>query len=477
MYIYELPFDINKKLCRLLDNDDIWKDLAGRMNYSAFDVNEIEQTAKRQTTSPTSLLLIRWGQFNHRAEELLVLLYRMKHFPAMSCLIPVVDKKFQKLANKHDICGAGNTAPLEENLKRHKTATKSESIPLPVMLIENKGQVKDAHMVPLPVSNTNGRTTTAESSTDVSMDAGPVEDELMKTTIPVMQYRDLEEATGNWSQNNLLGRGGFGQVYKGEWKLLPVAVKVLSSKDNHKELIRELTSDQFRHDNILPLYGYSVGGPKVCLVYQLMTGGSLDHRLKCTTYHPPLTWCQRYMIAQGVARGLSYLHTMCRPPLIHGDIKPANILLDQCTMPKIGDFGLARRGTHADRPLLVSKIHGTRPYIPNEYLRSHRISPAVDVFSYGVVLFEMATVQKPLDPDRRKELLSDYMHSKAQQQGFDMATLEDAKLINTAESFPLLCRAVIRLGLACAWQESARSPAMPDVYAALRAMPVPEDWL
>lgn len=99
-----------------------------------------------------------------------------------------------------------------------------------------------------------------------------------------------------------------------------------------------------RHDNILPLYGYSLGGDFPCLVYQFMPNGSLEDRLLCRQGTYPLNWEQRFNIARGTARGLQFLHTMGDKPLIHGDIKSANILLDKNFEPKIGDFGLAREG-------------------------------------------------------------------------------------------------------------------------------------
>ncbi|KPJ08945.1 Serine/threonine-protein kinase pelle [Papilio machaon] len=325
MYIYELPFEVNKELCRLLDNDEEWKELAGvHMRYSPFDVNEIEREAKHKLSSPTAQLFIKWGQLNHRVEELFILLYRMKHVPALRCLVPVVDSRFHRLLSKHDI-------------------TRS------------------------------------------------------------IKSKNADD---------------------GVWKQSAVAVKRLLNSDssNNRELIGEMCLNQYRHDNILPLYGYSLGGPEACLVYQYMSGGSLEKRLRCRTGHPPLTWPQRYKIAHGVARGLQYLHTMEGTPLIHGDIKPGNILLDQCIMPKIGDFGLARKGPYGeDRThMKVSRVHGTRPYLPDEYLRSHYLSPAVDVFSYGVVMLELATALPVMDRTRTVQLLRDYVIQLQNRPAFDL---------------------------------------------------------
>ncbi|CAD0205546.1 unnamed protein product [Chrysodeixis includens] len=486
MYIYELPFEINKELCRLLDIEDYWKELAGnQMKYSAFDVTDMEQTARRLAVSPTNQLFTRWGQLNHRVEELFILLYRMKHMPALDCLKPVVNTDFHKLLSKHRSSSSvkeKNTAIVKDNSYK-KSSQKSDgnfgSIPLPVMLIE-----KGAHLpASSGIQDNNSPSPNYETSTDISKsssthgDKGNEDDEIMKnvSAIPRMSYDELREATDNWADRNLLGRGGFGQVFKGEWKHLPVAVKRLrDNNDRNKELIREMCLNQYRHDNILPLYGYSLGGPEACLVYQLMSGGSLEQRLRVKTHHPPLTWSQRYNISHGVARGLQFLHNMAGTPLIHGDIKPANILLDTCLMPKIGDFGLARKGPYGeDRThVKVSRVYGTKPYLPDEYLRSRCLSPAVDVYSYGVVMVEMATALVAIDRARPEPLLSAYIHHQ-NRLGIDMASLEDPVLRGTAHSYPALCRAFVSIGLHCTKFQRHERPTMLEVYKKLNDMDVP----
>ncbi|GBP32555.1 hypothetical protein EVAR_23967_1 [Eumeta japonica] len=439
---------------------------------------EIEQESKRHATSPTNKLMLRWGQLNHRVEELFVLLYKMKHVPAMRCLESKVGTRFQRLLLKLNVSNASNgnkdTAPIDDNgNKTRPNKTGSESyLPLPVMLMEEG--------VVLPTStkednNINDQSEVSSTENNTCSTNGPKGDlkdnEFMKniSAIPMLKYDELKEATNNWSESNLLGRGGFGQVFKGEWKLLPIAVKRLRGVDG-KELIRELCLNQYRHDNILPLYGYSLGGPEACLVYQLMTGGSLEQRLR-RSRHPPLTWCQRYRIAHGVARGLQYLHRMAGTPLIHGDIKPANILLDQCTMPKIGDFGLARKGPYGeDRThMKVSRVHGTRPYLPDEYLRSRCLSPAVDVFSYGVVLLETATALPAMDKNRDSQLLYDHVHMVAHR-GDDVGELEDPILKRMQNSNPELCRSIIAIGINCTKYARQERPSMLEIYQALDKM-------
>ncbi|XP_076363567.1 uncharacterized protein LOC143253474 isoform X2 [Tachypleus tridentatus] len=223
-------------------------------------------------------------------------------------------------------------------------------------------------------------------------------------------YKDLLCSTDEFSQSCILGRGGFGVVYKGDWKGNIVAVKRLIARGGHDSVSQQQVSLKqslnemkilysHRIDNILPLYGVSLDGPEPCLVYQFMANGSVEDWLLLRN-NPPLTWIQRGIIAEGTARGLNYLHTSS-PMLVHGDIKSANILLDVNMEPKIGDFGLTREGPSGeDTHVKVTRVHGTQVYLPPEYLRDNQLSTKVDVYSYGVVLLELATGLRAFDDKR-----------------------------------------------------------------------------
>lgn len=123
---------------------------------------------------------------------------------------------------------------------------------------------------------------------------------------------------------------------------------------------------------------------------------------------PPLSWPLRFHVGKGVACGIQFLHSIGAQPLIHGDIKSANILLDKNYEPKVGDFGLAREMARSDASasyVKVSRVHGTRPYLPDEYLRSKKLSTKVDSYSFGIVLFELATGQRAYEEQRPKKFL------------------------------------------------------------------------
>ncbi|XP_069988358.1 uncharacterized protein [Penaeus vannamei] len=296
--------------------------------------------------------------------------------------------------------------------------------------------------------------------------------------VPVIPYKELEEATAVWNTDNLLGRGGFGTVFRGTWKNTQVAIKridpqgnaALDSKQLHvTQSFDELKRLQsYRHDNILQVYGYSADPDQpLCLVYQYMPNGSVEDRLQCRRIGgsptKALTWWQRYRIAWCTARGLQYLHTVKDKPLIHGDVKSANILLDQNYEAKLGDFGLAREGKSQVTSMKVSRVHGTKPYLPADYLRSKKLSVKVDTYSYGIVLFELCTGLRAYDEKReRGKFLKELVDDTANEE-----TLRDrnAGPELDGEVFKML----FKLGRDCVKLISTKRPDMTTVFKELES--------
>ncbi|KAJ7537391.1 hypothetical protein O6H91_11G004300 [Diphasiastrum complanatum] len=218
--------------------------------------------------------------------------------------------------------------------------------------------------------------------------------------------KDLALATDNYSQENIIGDGGFGLVYRA---ILPngcsVAVKKLVTDgiQGEREFVAEMqTLGKIRHGNLVSLLGYCSDGNDRVLVYEYMKNGSLDTWLHCREEGlKPLSWFTRLKIAKGTAEGLSFLHNVCFPPIIHRDIKVSNILLDENFEAHIADFGLARL-MHLGDTHVSTDVAGTVGYIPPEY--NHRCIATIkgDVFSFGVVLLEMVTGRRPTDAFFRK---------------------------------------------------------------------------
>lgn len=285
-----------------------------------------------------------------------------------------------------------------------------------------------------------------------------------------ISYKELKMASNDFSDSNILGNGGFASVYRGNWKGTDVAVKRLKCNLMDQALNELTILNSYRIDNILPIYGISLDGPEACLVYQFMANGSLEDRLACKKGSPPLTWTQRALIGEGVAKGLYYLHTLRDKPLVHGDVKSANVLLDSQLVPKLGDFGLARqvfRGKNPQTELCthctVSSIHGTSVYLPPEYLRHKVLSSAVDVYSYGIVLLEMATGKRAYDG---KRLLIDLVQDESQSigKGEISYSLKDPKLADDTQSdLKIWFELLIKLGLVCADKSKQKRPDMGRV--------------
>ncbi|XP_053202945.1 uncharacterized protein LOC128387718 isoform X2 [Panonychus citri] len=283
-------------------------------------------------------------------------------------------------------------------------------------------------------------------------------------------YKELLISTDDFSKDRIIGRGGFGVVYKGIWKGTEVAIKKLKSVNSmHQAKIELRALNQYRIDNILPLYGISLDGPEACLLYQYMPNGSLEDRLLCKGNTFPLTWDQRASIGEGLAKALNFLHTLRGKPLVHGDVKSANVLLDSQYQCKLGDFGLARQimssksgGNYTH--LTVTSVHGTCVYLPPEYLRNKMLSPAVDVFSYGIVMLEMATGRRAYDGKRLLlELVQEeFAASQLDESRKDCIRLKDPRMGLTVEENHWFTN-LIRLGLDCANKMIKKRPLMGQV--------------
>ncbi|XP_071682085.1 G-type lectin S-receptor-like serine/threonine-protein kinase At2g19130 [Lolium perenne] len=207
------------------------------------------------------------------------------------------------------------------------------------------------------------------------------------TGIIAFRYTDLSHATKNFSEK--LGTGGFGSVYKGVLSdLTTIAVKRLDgARQGEKQFRAEVSSiGLIHHVNLVKLIGFCSQGDNRLLVYEHMSNGSLDgHLFKNNVV---LNWDTRYQIVLGVARGLSYLHQSCHECIIHCDIKPENILVDASFFPKIADFGMAAFvGRNFSR--VLTTFRGTVGYLAPEWLSGVAVTPKVDVYSFGMVLFEI----------------------------------------------------------------------------------------
>ena len=220
--------------------------------------------------------------------------------------------------------------------------------------------------------------------------------------LSVKRYRfsDVKKMTKSFKDK--LGEGGYGEVYKGN--LLDgrlVAVKLLkSSKGNGEDFVNEVASiSRTSHVNIVTLLGFSLEGLKRALIYEFMPNGSLEkfvYKDSALQTNPHLEWEKLLQISIGIARGLEYLHRGCNTKILHLDIKPHNILLNEDFCPKISDFGLAKLCPTKESIISLTDARGTIGYVAPEVFNRNfgEVSSKSDVYSYGMMILEMVGGRK-----------------------------------------------------------------------------------
>ncbi|XP_062120167.1 rust resistance kinase Lr10-like [Humulus lupulus] len=210
-------------------------------------------------------------------------------------------------------------------------------------------------------------------------------------------YREIKKMTQNFK--NKLGEGGYGSVFKGKLRSgRIVAVKILSkSKGNGQDFINEIaTIGRIHHVNVVHLIGFCVHSSKHALVYDFMANGSLEKYIFSQEGTTSLSCEQIFEISLGVARGIEYMHQGCCMQILHFDIKPHNILLDENFIPKVSDFGLARLCSLDNNNVSLTAARGTLGYIAPElfYKNIGGVSNKADVYSFGMLLMEMTSKRK-----------------------------------------------------------------------------------
>ncbi|EOA38977.1 hypothetical protein CARUB_v10011410mg [Capsella rubella] len=225
-------------------------------------------------------------------------------------------------------------------------------------------------------------------------------------------YAEITEMTNNFER--VLGKGGFGMVYHGYVNgTEPVAVKVLShaSKHGHKQFKAEVELLlRVHHKNLVSLVGYCEKGNELALVYEYMANGDLKEFFSGKRGDAVLRWETRLQIALEAAQGLEYLHKGCRPPIIHRDVKTANILLDEHFQAKLADFGLSRSLLNEGESHVSTVVAGTIGYLDPEYYRSGRLTEKSDVYSFGVVLLEIITNRPVIEQCREKSHIAEWVN-------------------------------------------------------------------
>ncbi|KAL5726243.1 G-type lectin S-receptor-like serine/threonine-protein kinase SD1-1 [Ranunculus cassubicifolius] len=297
--------------------------------------------------------------------------------------------------------------------------------------------------------------------------------------LPLYDLVTIKRATDNFSEENELGKGGFGPVYKGTLEGgQKIAVKRLSKDstqgidefENEVILIAKL-----QHRNLVRLLGYCIQGEEKMLLYEYMQNKSLDFYIFDDKNRRLLDWQKRFQILLGIARGLLYLHHDSIVRIIHRDLKASNVLLDSEMIPKISDFGLARicGGDHVEGN--TKRVVGTFGYMSPEYAIDGHFSVKSDVFSFGVLVLEILSGKKNRafsHPDHDHNLLGHAWILWSEDKSMEL--VDESMRNSCCVEDVLRC---IHVALLCVQQSSERRPAMSSVLLMLSSagnLPVPQ---
>ncbi|CAN6855681.1 unnamed protein product [Brassica oleracea] len=292
-------------------------------------------------------------------------------------------------------------------------------------------------------------------------------------TLAAFSYRELQNSTKNFSEK--LGGGGFGSVFKGALQDSSViAVKRLEGISQGEKQFRTevVTIGTIQHMNLVRLRGFCSEGNKKLLVYDYMPNGSLDSHLFISQTGEEknvLGWKLRYQIALGTARGLAYLHDECRDCIIHCDIKPENILLDSQFGPKVADFGLAKL-VGRDFSRVLTTMRGTRGYLAPEWISGVAITAKADVYSYGMMLFEIVSGRRNTEQSENgKVRFFPSVAATVLTKDEDIRSLLDPRLEGESVDTEELARAC-KVACWCIQDEESHRPAMSQVVQILEGV-------
>ncbi|KAL5156504.1 PTI1-like tyrosine-protein kinase [Glycine soja] len=286
----------------------------------------------------------------------------------------------------------------------------------------------------------------------------------------VFSLKELHSATNNFNYDNKLGEGGFGSVYWGQlWDGSQIAVKrlkVWSNKADMEFAVEVEILARVRHKNLLSLRGYCAEGQERLIVYDYMPNLSLlSHLHGQHSAESLLDWNRRMNIAIGSAEGIGYLHNQSMPHIIHRDIKASNVLLDSDFQAQVADFGFAKLipdgATH-----VTTRVKGTLGYLAPEYAMLGKANESCDVYSFGILLLELASGKKPLEKlsSAVKRSINDWALPLACEKKF--SELADPKLEGNYAEEEL--KRVVLTALLCVQSQPEKRPTILEVVELLK---------
>ncbi|KAK1370436.1 Receptor-like serine/threonine-protein kinase [Heracleum sosnowskyi] len=287
--------------------------------------------------------------------------------------------------------------------------------------------------------------------------------------LPLFKFLEVAKATNNFSDDNKLGEGGFGPVYKGmldDGQM--IAAKRLS--ENSSQGLNEFKNEvscigKLQHRNLVTLLGCCIEKGERILIYEYMPNKSLDFFIFDEQTSKSFEWLQRYNIINGIARGLLYLHQDSRLRVIHRDLKASNILLDYEMNPKISDFGLARSFIGSQTEENTKRVVGTYGYMSPEYAIDGIFSIKSDVYSFGVLLIEIVTGKKNRSFSRPDHSLNLIGHVWMSYKEENLLELIDEGILESSNRIEVF--RIIQIGLLCVQECPQDRPSMSEVVLML----------
>ncbi|XP_020573214.1 PTI1-like tyrosine-protein kinase At3g15890 [Phalaenopsis equestris] len=286
----------------------------------------------------------------------------------------------------------------------------------------------------------------------------------------VFRLKDILHATNNFHDDYKLGEGGFGTVYWGRIgdgsEIAVKRLKTMTAKSEMEFIVEVEVLGRVRHKNLLGLRGYFAGGNERLIIYDYMPNRSLlSHLHGHFLADAPLDWQTRMRIAVGSAKGIACLHHEANPHIIHRDIKASNVLLDSKFRPKVADFGFAKL-IPDDVSHVTTRVKGTLGYLAPEYAMWGKVSESCDVYSFGILLFEIVSGRKPIErlPAGKKRDILQWARPLMEQGNWEQ--LADQRMGGRVDRAQL--QSVLFLALKCTDRDPDNRPPMKEVVEVLR---------
>nr|VDC59142.1 unnamed protein product [Brassica rapa] len=300
--------------------------------------------------------------------------------------------------------------------------------------------------------------------------------DILKETNKWFSYDVLKTATSDFSSENLIGKGGCNEVYKGVLEDgKEVAVKILKSsgKEAVNDFIQEVRIiSSLSHQNISPLIGICVHYNDLISVYNLSSRGSLEEALQGKHV---LGWEERFQIAIGLGKALDYLHNQCSNPVIHRDVKSSNVLLSDEFEPQLSDFGLSMWGSNSCGYTIQRDVLGTFGYLAPEYFMYGKVSDKVDVYAFGVVLLELISGRTTISYDSPRGQESLVMWAIPMIEKGDARELLDPNISGSLEEAQF--QKTVLAARCCLTRAATHRPNIREILKLLRGEDEVEKWV